>query len=104
MVGALVLGAYDDNHVLRYVGTVEIGFSMAVRRQLREKLATLERRTSPFGADTAAVVEEYEAVRWVEPVIVVDVARHQHGGLRHPSYQGQRPDIDPDTVTWDLSQ
>ncbi len=92
-----MLGAYDDDHVLQYVGTVGTGFSMAVRRQLREKLAILERRTSPLGVDAAAV-EEYEAVRWVEPVIVVDVARHRHGGLRHPSYQGQRPDVDPVTV------
>ena len=103
LVGALVLGAYDDDHVLRYVGTVGTGFSVAVRRQLREKLATLERRTSPIGTDPAAV-EEYESVRWVEPVIVVDVAHHQHGGLRHPSYQGQRPDVDPDTVRRDPSQ
>ena len=32
LVGALVLGAYYDDHVLRYVGSVGTGFSMAVRR------------------------------------------------------------------------
>lgn len=86
------------------MGTVGTGFSVAVRRQLREKLATLERRTSPIGTSDSAAVEEHGAVRWVEPVIVVDVAHHQSGGLRHPSYQGQRPDVDPDTVRRDPSQ
>ncbi|PQP13935.1 ATP-dependent DNA ligase [Rhodococcus opacus] len=103
MVGSLVLGAYDDQGVLRYVGNVGTGFTMAVRRQLQEKLATLERRTSPLGTDAAAA-EEHGIVRWVEPVIVVDVAyrEYQPGGLRHPSFKGQRGDLDPGSITRDL--
>ena len=103
MVGSLVLGAYDDQGILRYVGNVGTGFSMAVRRQLKEKLATLERRTSPLGTDAAAA-EEHGIVRWVEPVIVVDVAYHgssNSGGLRHPSFKGQRGDLDPGSITRD---
>ncbi|WKN60917.1 DNA ligase [Rhodococcus opacus] len=103
MVGSLVLGAYDDQGVIRYVGNVGTGFSMAVRRQLKEKLATLERRTSPLGTDAAAA-EEHGIVRWVEPVIVVDVAYHgssNSGGLRHPSFKGQRGDLDPGSITRD---
>ncbi|MFD7012309.1 ATP-dependent DNA ligase [Rhodococcus jostii] len=103
MVGSLVLGAYDDQGVLRYVGNVGTGFTMAVRRQLKEKLATLERRTSPLGTDAAAA-EEHGIVRWVEPVIVVDVAYREYlpGGLRHPSFKGQRRDLDPGSITRDL--
>ncbi|WP_257226464.1 hypothetical protein [Rhodococcus opacus] len=103
MVGSLVLGAYDDQGVLRYVGNVGTGFMMAVRRQLKEKLATLELRTSPLGTDAAAA-EEHGIVRWVEPVIVVDVAyrEYQPGGLRHPSFRGQRGDLGPGSITRDL--
>ncbi|MDV7087316.1 ATP-dependent DNA ligase [Rhodococcus opacus] len=103
MVGSLALGAYDDQGILRYVGNVGTGFTMAVRRQLKEKLATLERRTSPLGTDAAAA-EEHGIVRWVEPVIVVDIAyrEYQPGGLRHPSFKGQRGDLDPGSITRDL--
>ncbi|MFC9841140.1 ATP-dependent DNA ligase [Rhodococcus sp. NPDC127530] len=102
MVGALVLGAYDETGVLRYVGAVGTGFTMAVRRQLKDKLTTLERRTSPLGTDAAAA-EEHGIVRWVEPVIVVDVAYREYlpGGLRHPSFKGQRGDLDPGSITRD---
>ncbi|MFF2113604.1 ATP-dependent DNA ligase [Rhodococcus koreensis] len=102
-VGALVLGAYDETGALRYVGHVGTGFSMAVRRQLREKLATLERRTSPLGSDSATA-ENHGPVRWVEPVVVVDVAYREYsptGGLRHPSFKGQRGDLDPGSITRD---
>nr|WP_271213592.1 DNA ligase [Rhodococcus wratislaviensis]GLK40770.1 hypothetical protein GCM10017611_76450 [Rhodococcus wratislaviensis] len=104
LVGALVLGAYDDDAVLRYVGAVGTGFTMAVRRQLKEKLALLERRTSPLGTESeVAAAAEHGMVRWVEPVIVVDVAYREYlrGGLRHPSFKGQRGDLDPGSITRD---
>jgi bifunctional non-homologous end joining protein LigD len=103
MVGALVLGAYDDA-VLRYVGHVGTGFNMAVRRQLKEKLTLLERRTSPLGTESeVAAAAEHGMVRWVEPVIVVDVAYREYlrGGIRHPSFKGQRGDLDPGSITRD---
>ncbi|MDH6287993.1 ATP-dependent DNA ligase [Rhodococcus opacus] len=102
MVGSLVLGAYDEAGVLRYVGNVGTGFTMAVRRQLKEKLATLECLISPLGTDAAAA-EEHGIVRWVEPVIVVDVDYREYrpGGLRHPSFKGQRGDLDPGSITRD---
>ncbi|WP_172653015.1 ATP-dependent DNA ligase [Rhodococcus opacus] len=104
MVGALVLGAYDETGVLRYVGAVGTGFTMAVRRQLKDKLALLERRTSPLGTESeVAAAAEHGIVRWVEPVIVVDVAYREYlpGGLRHPSFKGQRGDLDPGSITRD---
>jgi bifunctional non-homologous end joining protein LigD len=102
MVGALVLGAYDETGVLRYVGAVGTGFTMAVRRQLKDKLALLERRTSPLGTQSEnAAAAEHGIVHWVEPVIVVDVAYREYlpGGLRHPSFKGQRGDLDPGSIT-----
>jgi len=104
MVGTLVLGAYDNDAVLRYVGQVGTGFTMAVRRQLKEKLALLERRTSPLGTEPeVAAAAAHGMVRWVEPVIVVDVAYREYlpGGLRHPSFKGQRGDLDPGSITRD---
>lgn len=104
LVGALVLGAYDETGVLRYVGRVGTGFSQAVRRQLKEKLAHLERRSSPLATESeAAAAQEHGIVRWVEPVIVVDVGYREYlpGGLRHPSFKGQRGDLDPGSITRD---
>lgn len=99
VVGALVLGAYDDQGALRYVGHVGTGFTQAGRRQLGEQLAALERPTSPIVAESAAA-EQHGVVRWVHPIVVVDIDIREYGpgGLRHPSYKGQRPDLDPEGV------
>ncbi|ELB86124.1 ATP-dependent DNA ligase, partial [Rhodococcus wratislaviensis IFP 2016] len=51
----------------------------------------------------AAAAQEHGIVRWVEPVIVVDVGYREYlpGGLRHPSFKGQRGDLDPGSITRD---
>ncbi|MFC9833703.1 ATP-dependent DNA ligase [Rhodococcus sp. NPDC127530] len=99
IVGALVLGAYDDQGALRHLGHVGTGFTQAGRRQLGEQLAALERPTSPIVAESAAA-EQHGVVRWVDPIVVVDIDIREYGpgGLRHPSYKGQRPDLDPEGV------
>jgi bifunctional non-homologous end joining protein LigD len=55
MVGSLVHGAYDDHGILRYVGQCRNRTHDG--RQLKERLATLEHRTSPLGTDAAAAEE-----------------------------------------------
>jgi bifunctional non-homologous end joining protein LigD len=98
-VATLVLGAYDDAGRLVEVGQVGSGFSVAMRRQLREELRPLERTTTPL-ADPSPPGGERDGVRWVDPVVVVDVDHREYrpGGLRHPSYKGRRPDLDPAAV------
>lgn len=53
-VGSLLLGAYDDDRRLVYIGHVGTGFTTAGRRALRQQLTQIERTTSPL---TAAALE-----------------------------------------------
>ncbi|GCE37966.1 ATP-dependent DNA ligase clustered with Ku protein, LigD [Rhodococcus wratislaviensis] len=45
-------------------------------------------------------------MHWVDPILVVDIDIRDYGpgGLRNPSYKGQRPDLDPEGVTLDSLQ
>jgi len=97
-VGSLLLGAYDDDRRLVYIGHVGTGFTTVVRRSLREKLAPLERPTSPLAAPPPS--RETKGAHWVEPRLVGDVEYREYvgGSLRHPSWKGLRDDKTPDEV------
>ncbi len=102
-IGSLVLGVYDD-HGLRYAGNVGTGFTEAVLRDLRARLAALERPGNPFDTTVPAVVER--KARWAEPELVGEVAfAHwtRDGVLRHPVWRGLRPDKRPEEVCRRLS-
>jgi bifunctional non-homologous end joining protein LigD len=93
--GALLVGYYDGDQ-LRYAGKVGTGFSAATITSLSAELARLQRAGSPF-AD--AVAERH--AHWVEPALVANVAFSEwtrDGRLRHPRFEGLRPDKDPATV------
>jgi bifunctional non-homologous end joining protein LigD len=93
--GALLLGYYDHGK-LRYAGKVGTGFSDQVLIDLMEKLAPLERETSPFDEE----IQEKE-VHWVEPKLVAEIGFEnwtEEGRLRQPRYRGLRYDKDPKTV------
>lgn len=97
-VGSLLLGAYDDEHRLVYIGHVGTGFTSATRRSLRDLLATIERPTSPLAAPPPA--RDTKGAHWVEPELVGDVEYREYAGgsLRHPSWKGLRDDKTPDEV------
>jgi DNA ligase D-like protein (predicted ligase) len=88
--GALLVGYYDDGARLRYAGKVGTGFTNRLLRQLHEELLAREVPKSPF----------FDSVRektahWVRPDLVGEVAFTEwtgDGRLRHPSFQGLRPD------------
>jgi bifunctional non-homologous end joining protein LigD len=90
-VGALLVAVADGKR-LRYAGKVGTGFSAAVRRDL---LAELEPdRVEAARFDDAP---RLDAV-WVEPRLVAQVRFTEWTGddkLRHPSFQGLRPDRAP---------
>src|SRR3984893_11446308 len=104
-VGALLLGVYEPNGALRYVGRVGTGFTEAELERLSSLLAPLERPTSPFSAGPqpprgavfveARLVAEIEVAEWTRP-----------GSLRAPSYKGLREDkraeevVREDTGEW----
>lgn len=97
-VGSLLLGAYDDDHRLVYIGHVGTGFTTATRKALREQLAAIERPTTPLAAPPPA--RDTKGARWVGPKLVGDVEYREHtsGRLRHPSWKGLRDDKAPSEV------
>ena len=96
-IGSLLLGAYDDDHRLVYIGHVETGFSSADRRALRAQLAQIAQPTSPLA--TAVPARDARGTHYVEPRLVGDVEYREFvGSLRHPSWKGLREDKTPDEV------
>jgi bifunctional non-homologous end joining protein LigD len=99
-LGSLLLGMYDRDGRLRYVGNVGTGFTDAMLDQLLATLTKLEQPTSPFADE---VPREYaRAARWVRPTLVGDIEYRNwtpDGRLRHPTWRGLRPDKEPAEVT-----
>lgn len=95
-IGALVLGYYDDGDLVS-AGKVGTGFTDALLAELLERLAPLERETSPF---TRGATPPH--ARFVEPRLVGEVEftewTSRTGQLRHPSFKGLRLDKAPHEV------
>ena len=98
-IGSLLLGAYDEERRLVYVGQVGTGFTDADLSRLAERFAPLERQTPPF--DTPVPRELARDAHWLEPVLVAEVVYRNltpERRLRHPSWRGLRPDRTPAEV------
>lgn len=96
-IGALVLGVYDDDGKLRYIGHTGGGMNDRLLGDLRKRLAAMERKTSPF-ADTFKV---NAPVHWVSPKLMAEVTFSEwtdDGRMRQPIFAGLREDKDPTTV------
>jgi DNA ligase D-like protein (predicted ligase) len=94
--GALLVG-YHDAEGLRYAGKVGTGFDTATLVDLHHEMVSRARPTSPF----VDRVREKDA-HWTEPDLVANIAFTEwteDGKLRHPRFEGLRPDKDPRTVT-----
>ncbi|MFR9722845.1 non-homologous end-joining DNA ligase [Streptomyces sp. MS19] len=92
-IGSLLLGAYDEDGALRYIGHVGTGFSDAALTGLAERLGPLARGGSPF--DEAVPRDRARRARWVEPRVVGEVTHRtwtRDGRLRHAVWRGLRPD------------
>jgi bifunctional non-homologous end joining protein LigD len=90
-IGALLLGVYEGDGALRYVGRVGSGFDEHDLQRLSRLLAPLERRTSPF----ATGAKPPRGAIFCEPRPVVEVeftSWTSAGSLRHPVYKGLRED------------
>jgi hypothetical protein len=94
-IGALLLAVYDERDQLTFAGHVGTGFTDVALRNLQNQLADLERSTPPV----PDVPREYARhVRWVEPVLLGEVAFRNwtpDNRLRHPSWRGLRTDRSP---------
>lgn len=89
-LGALLAGYHDADGSLRYAGKVGTGFDRATLRQLAVELQPRALDTSPFSDLT-----RLKGAHWVTPDLVANFAFTEwtaDGKLRHPRFQGLRPD------------
>ncbi len=97
-LGAVLVGYYDESGRLRYAGKVGSGFDDATLRQLAGELAARAVAESPF-ADTPRDV--VRSAHFVRPELVASIEFSEwtaDGRLRHPRFQGLRPDKSPREV------
>jgi bifunctional non-homologous end joining protein LigD len=91
-LGALLLGLYQGGELL-YAGRVGTGFSKSALEDLRHRLESSERRTSPFKGDLPS--RDRRGVHWTDPSLVAEVAfanwTSDHR-LRQPVFLGLRED------------
>ena len=83
--GGLLLGVYDEQGELRYVGHAAAGFSDAALGRVWKRLHALKTRVSPF----SALPRTSERAHWVKPTLAVHVTFSgwtADGKLRHPTY------------------
>jgi bifunctional non-homologous end joining protein LigD len=95
-IGALLLGIYDDDETLRYVGRVGTGFDTRELERLAALLEPLDRPTTPFSGR-----QPPKGSHFVQPELVCEVefSEWTHTGtLRQPSYKGLRDDKRPQDV------
>ncbi|HYR06673.1 MAG TPA: DNA ligase D [Longimicrobium sp.] len=96
-LGAVLLGEYDAEGRLRYVGHTGKGFSERTLRTLHAALLKLERESSPFDP----VPHLVQGHHWAEPRLVAEIRyaeRTSAGKLRDSTYLGLRDDKSADDL------
>lgn len=104
MIGSLLLGAYNDEGKLEFIGHVGTGFTDKTLRELAAQLAPLKRATSPVDAQEIPR-EHARHAHWIDPVLVGEVRFRNwtpEGRLRHASWRRLRSDKDPEEIRLDL--
>ena len=89
--GALLLGAYEHDGRLRYVGKVGTGFNAQLLHELNARMKKLTVENSPFEIKSPRGTSAH----WVRPALVANIdftEKTKDGLLRHPSFQGLRED------------
>jgi bifunctional non-homologous end joining protein LigD len=96
-LGAILLGYFDPNDRLCYVGHTGGGFNRESLRDMYQRLQSLEQRRSPF----VQTPRTNERAHWVKPRLVVEVKFAEwtaDGRLRQPIFLGIRDDKPPRDV------
>lgn len=93
--GALVLGLYDEDNQLQYIGNCGTGFNGQVLKELYDQMEAIIISKKPFLA--IVEVNQEKSLTWIKPDLVCEVnftewTEGDH--LRHPVYKGLRPDKD----------
>ncbi len=98
VLGALLLGQFHDGRLI-YAGDVGTGFTEDDADQLRLALVAHKRPDSAFAP--APPEPAKRRTHWVSPRLVCQVSFVEwtaEGRVRHPSYRGLQPGIDPRRV------
>ncbi len=95
--GALLVGVYDKQHKLTYVGHVGGGFDRALLEEIYAELQPLIQKKSPFSSPLQANA----AATWVKPNLICEVSFAewtQENMMRQPIFQGLRVDKKPKLI------
>lgn len=96
-IGALLVGVYESDGDLVYVGHSGGGITDAQLKSLHAQLKKLERETSPF----STTPKPNAPVHWVEPKLVCEMEFSEwtkEGYMRQPKFMGLREDKNPRSV------
>jgi bifunctional non-homologous end joining protein LigD len=94
-IASLLVGMYDADGGLAYVGQVSSGLTEDVLHDLQPRLEPLRQPDTPFDAPVPR--QHAQQAEWVSPVLVADVTFRSwtpDGRLRQPAWKGLRPDRD----------
>ena len=95
-LGSLLVGVYDKGKLV-YIGHSGGGIPDKQRLKLRNQLARLERKTSPFATEP----KPNAPAHWVRPELVCEMAFSEwtkEGSMRHPQFKGMRSDKKSESV------
>src|SRR3982074_2935724 len=102
-LGALHMGAYEENGELRFVGAVGTGFNERTLDDLLARLQALAIGESPFSAEPTKKIRRVSpGAHWVRPELVAVVEFRQLTSalkLRAPSFKSLRTDKAPAECT-----
>ncbi len=102
--GALLLGQYDNNFKLNYIGSVGTGFSEELLKDLYQKMKKLKTNINSFASIPKTLIKKSY---WIKPELICEVKYTgitDEGYLRHPSFLRLRRDIDYSMISSDLKE
>jgi bifunctional non-homologous end joining protein LigD len=102
-LGALLLGLWDGDDRLRFVGKVGSGFSDEVLSTLLRELSSRARTSCPFRRSAGSDRKIPRGAHFCEPTLACEVKFAEvtdNGSIRHPVFVRLLADSDPGSCRW----